>query len=226
MRAATNRFDCVAIESEVGMKKRQIVLASVIGMSLIAVESIALLKARASNHKAGAGRVEIQKARLSERVSVQAAGRGNPYINLSDGHELVTSYEGPKELVRSLESNEAQGLSLASGDFDEDGVPDLVSGYASVGGGGIITLMKGNVDAIYPTAPEAKQRKAEGTFTDAPFLSPARVFRVLGSAHFIGAGEFDGDGHWDVVSATRGESQLHFLSGDGHGAFKEPRDIE
>src|SRR6185295_15233851 len=49
---------------------------------------------------------------------------------------------------------------------------------------------------------------------------------VLGSAHFIGAGDFDGDGHWDVVSATRGESQLHFLSGDGHGAFKEPRDIE
>src|SRR5437899_2913700 len=34
-------------------------------------------------------------ARMSERVSVHAAGRGNPTINLSDGREVLTSYDGP-----------------------------------------------------------------------------------------------------------------------------------
>jgi hypothetical protein len=33
-------------------------------------------------------------------------------------------------------------------------VPDLIGGYA-VPSGGIITLHRGNVDSIYPNAPEA-----------------------------------------------------------------------
>ena len=107
-------------------------------------------------------------ARLSQTISVHAAGRGNPTINLSDGHDLLTSYVGPDQLRVALEQNLAQPLSLAAADFDEDGVPDLVSGYA-YNGRGIITLLRGNVDSIYPNAPETKQRKSNGTFTDALF---------------------------------------------------------
>jgi hypothetical protein len=43
--------------------------------------------------------VDIQRARMSDDVSVHAAGRGNPWINLSDGHELITSYSGQQELT-------------------------------------------------------------------------------------------------------------------------------
>src|SRR5205807_6193238 len=106
---------------------------------------------------------------------VHAAGRGNPTINLSDGRDLLTSYVGPEELRSVLEQNQAEPLSLASADFDEDGVPDLISAYA-YNGQGIITLLRGNIDSIYPNAPEAKQRKHDGTFTEAPFVSPGRVF--------------------------------------------------
>src|SRR5438309_12000542 len=35
-------------------------------------------------------------ARMSERISVHAAGRANPTINLSDGREVLTSYVGPQ----------------------------------------------------------------------------------------------------------------------------------
>lgn len=167
-----------------------------------------------------AKRSEFQLARMSEEVTVHAAGRGNPYINLSDGHELITPYSGPAELTSMLERNEARPLSLCSADFDEDGVPDLISGYAGPRGG-IITLLRGNVDSIYPNVPEAMQRRAEGTFTDAPFLSPAFVFGASEAADLIGAGDFDGDGHWDVVAAARGSNTLHLISGDGRGGFRE-----
>src|ERR1043165_3294080 len=87
-----------------------------------------ITKATASKGSASPKQTEL--ARMSEQVSIHAAGKGNPYINLSDGREVITAYEGPQELMNALENNQAKPLSLASADFDEDGVPDLVSGYA------------------------------------------------------------------------------------------------
>lgn len=157
-------------------------------------------------------------ARLSQNTTVRAQGRGDPQINLSDGREVLTDYEGPAELVQLLRRNQAQPLALASADFDEDGVPDLVAGYA-VAGSGVVTLLRGNVDAIYPNSPEAQQRKATGNFTEAPFLSPGLVYPVPQNPDFIGAGDFDGDGHRDVVAAARGGAGLYLLSGDGKGGL-------
>ena len=165
-----------------------------------------------------------EQARLSDAVSVQARGRGNPTINLSDGREMLTAYVGRVELQRALEQNLAEPLSLASADFNEDGVPDLVSGY-SYNGQGIVTLLLGNVDSIYPNAPDAQHRRANATFTDAPFLSPARVFAGPVAADFIGAGDFDADGHWDIVSASRLGQALYLLAGDGHGGFAPAQEI-
>ena len=113
-------------------------------------------------------------ARLSETISIHAAGRGNPTINLSDGHDLLTSYVGPDELRQALERNLAEPLSLASADFDEDGVPDLISGYA-YNGRGIITLLRGNVDSICPNAPEAQERRARRIHRRAVSLAGAGV---------------------------------------------------
>jgi CSLREA domain-containing protein len=163
-------------------------------------------------------------ARLSEAVSIRAAGRGNPTIKLNDGHDVLTAYVGPEEMRVALEQNSAEPLSLASADFDEDGVPDLITGY-SYNAQGIVTLMRGNVDSIYPNAPEAKQRRTNGIFTDAPFLSPARVFGSPVAADFIGAGDFDGDSHWDVVTASRTRGSLVLFSGDGHGGLGPAQEI-
>lgn len=155
-------------------------------------------------------------ARLSSHASIKVSHVNNRTVNLSDGHDLLTSYVGPQELTNALEQNLVETLSLATADFDEDGVPDLVSGYA-YNGRGIVTLARGNVDSIYPNAPEAKQRRANGTFTNAPFLSPARVFDAPIAAEFIGAGDFNADGHWDLVVASRSHPGLFYLAGDGQG---------
>src|SRR2546421_3059938 len=122
-----------------------------------------------------------------------------------------------------------QPLALASGDFDKDGVPDLISsyaGYAGVPPAAFITLHRGNVDSIYPNTHEAEERKARGEFTDAPFLSPAKVFAAPTEPDFIGAGDFDADGHLDVVMAARGTDRLYWIAGDGHGGFGGTPGIE
>ncbi len=160
----------------------------------------------------------------SGKVTLQAAGRGNPWINLRDGIDLPVTYNGAANLTHSLEKQLAQPLALAADDFDEDGVPDLVCGYADATGG-ILSLHRGNVDAIYPNAPEAKQRKAEGTFTDSPFLYPALVFDVPERIDFLATGDFDADGHWDIVTAARGSDALYLLSGDGRGNFGQAQKV-
>ncbi|MEP6901799.1 MAG: hypothetical protein ABJA66_08620 [Actinomycetota bacterium] len=55
--------------------------------------------------------------------------------------------------------------------------------------------MRGNVDAVYPNSPEAKERKARGEFTDASFLGPTQLFVLPVTPDFLAAGDFDADGH-------------------------------
>ena|GEM_PF-1075492 len=193
----------------------------------LAFVTLGLLLAWPASRFVGAASAPVGQAapaRLSEQVSVSAAGRGGPYVHLTDGRAVLTSYTGAAEARAALERNEATPLSLTTADFDEDGVPDLVGGYATQQGGAL-TLLRGNVDAIYPNAPEAQQRKAAGTYTAAPFLSPAQVFALDTAPDFIGGGDFDADGHWDVVFASRGDASLHLLAGDGRGGFGPPQTI-
>ncbi|HKQ97669.1 MAG TPA: hypothetical protein VJV75_07335 [Candidatus Polarisedimenticolia bacterium] len=115
---------------------------------------------------------------------------------------------------------------LAKGDFDEDGVPDLLVAHTGADGRGAIAIHRGNIDAIYPNQPEAKERRAKGTFTDAPFLRSVSVFDAGEAIDFVGAGDFDADGHWDAVTARRGGRTLYWQRGDGKGALGAAQKIE
>jgi parallel beta-helix repeat protein len=158
----------------------------------------------------------IKFAQMSQEVAIKAANRGKPFVDMTDGHELLAAYEGEAAMHSVLESNQAKPLGLASADYDEDGMPDLVSAYATATSG-LITIHRGNVDAVYPNTPDARRRKAEGAFTNAPFLSPAKMFRVFAAPDFIEAGDFDADRHMDLLTAQRGSNTLHFMRGDGRG---------
>lgn len=118
----------------------------------------------------------------------------------------------------------ARPRSLAAADLDEDGVPDLIVGYATRSGGAVAVL-RGNPDPIYPNAPEAQARRRTGADTTTPFRPGARVFALPQAADHLGAGDFDADGHLDVVAAADGASRLSWLGGDGRGALSDARPI-
>ena len=62
------------------------------------------------------------------RVTVQAAGRGQHFLNLQDGREMSVTYRGDQVAVTALQNGAAQARALASADFDGNGTPDVVAG--------------------------------------------------------------------------------------------------
>lgn len=199
------------------MTKHRLVTSSLLlGMTLILLPMLTPLRGRVI--EASAQQVAPSRGQMSEQVTLRAAERGNPWINLQDGRELPTSF-AETALAQLLESPSAQPRALAAGDFDEDGTPDLLSGYASTGRG-MLVFHRGNVDALYPNSPAAEQRKQQGTFTDAPFLAAAQVFELPLAPDFLATGDFDADGHLDVVAATTGDQRLCWLRGTGDGNFR------
>ena len=190
---------------------------------LAVAETFSVLATGSSTPK-GSQKEATLLARMSDEVTVRAAG-GSRYISLIEGRDLITSQSGSTHLSESSARGESRPLALCAADFDEDGVADVVSGHALTGGG-LLTLLRGNIDSIYPHSPEALRRKEAGEFSDAPFISPANLFELSEPPDFMGAGDFDADGHQDVVVVSRGSRALSFLLGDGRGGFGEPRRLE
>jgi len=62
----------------------------------------------------------------------------------------------------------------------------------------LITVHRGNVDALWPYG------KAPRNSEPPAFLPDARVFPLPEAPDFLGAGDFDADGHWDLVAGHRG----------------------
>ncbi|HSP05834.1 MAG TPA: VCBS repeat-containing protein, partial [Acidobacteriota bacterium] len=129
----------------------------------------------------------------------------NPWINLKVRRALEPS---------SLAARSTQPLSLTSADFDEDGMPDLITGYESPGGG-IVVLRSGNVDAVYSNKIDAP-----------PFLAASAAFDLPEAPDLLGAGDFDADGHFDIVTAKRGSNAVYWLPGDGKGGFGPAQRID
>jgi hypothetical protein len=117
------------------------------------------------------------------------------------------------------------GRALTVGDFDEDGVPDLVVAVA-LRTGGVLVLHRGNPDAIYPAAPGAKQRKAAGQMTHDAFFSPPRIFATVFGADSLVAGDFDADGHLDLLAASIGFDAMYLHHGDGTGGFAAAEPVQ
>jgi FG-GAP-like repeat/PKD-like domain len=155
---------------------------------------------------------------------VHAAGRGGPGFNLRDSVDVVSAYSGSGEITGALRTGLAHPVSLATADFDFDGAQDLVAGY-STASGGILTVQRGDIDALAPKQRKVLRAIRKNRSYPNPFHKDASTFALPEAPDFLGTGDFDRDGHTDVVAGARGGNHLYLLSGDGHGGFSAPRAI-
>jgi len=156
--------------------------------------------------------------RLSDTVSARPVEGGDRRIKLGEGRDVMAVFTGPQELTQSLERDQAIPLSIASGDLDGDGVSDLACGYSIPGSGGAVAIYRGNQSVMYGPI-------SRGNGLDSPFLPSATVLATPSLPDFIAIGDFDADGHQDLVVATLGLNKLYFLRGTSTGEFQPPEEV-
>src|SRR6185369_9397386 len=156
-------------------------------------------------------------------ITVQAAGRGKPFLNLHDGRSMQTVYRGDSTLANALQSGAAQARTLAAADFDRNGTPDVVAGFA-YNGAGMITLQRGNPDAFAPTSDSVLVRMQQGYNPDS-LLPVADVYPVPVAPDFLVTGNFTNDSEKDVVIAAKGGG-LYLMTGNGAGRLGEAQQID
>src|SRR5262249_26249162 len=154
------------------------------------------------------------------------SGQGRK-IYLSESEKLPSTYMGDPGAKASLEGGQVQPSTLVSGDFDADGVADLVVGYSRDDGtkGGVLAIQRGNLDAFAPQSEESFRAIGRDEFPS-PFLPNAEAIAVPVHPDFIAEGRFNPYGFRDLIVAARGGSAIYLLSNDGKGNFSPPRAIE
>ena len=165
-----------------------------------------------------------QSAPQAPRIWLDEAKRFSAtFVGGGSGTENGPTKAQNNALALLLGAGQAEPLSLAKGDFDQDGVEDLVVGYKTSIGGALV-LYRGNLDALAPQSDISFEAIGRGEFA-APFLLEARVFSVPVAPDFIAAGNFTGSGNTDLVVASRGGNALYVFPGDGKGNFAAPQVI-
>ena len=121
-----------------------------------------------------------------------------------------------------IDTSTAKPLSLASGDLNADGFPDLVCGY-EVPGGGLIVIHYADERAFAPTDPAEIQATLRNQFRK-PFGSA--TFIMLDHApDFLFTGDFDRDNTRDILTASGGGLGLNLLLGRTEGFSARTLDL-
>jgi hypothetical protein len=145
-----------------------------------------------------------------------------PLVNLQNPRSLQLVYTGSAEAVAALRGVSAVPTALAAADFDADGAMDVVAGYAT-NSGGVLALLLGNPEAYAPHDRSLYRKALQGA-VPATFRSNASVVAISESPDLLVTGDFNRDGHQDVLVAARGGG-LFLLAGDGHGHLLAPKEV-
>jgi CSLREA domain-containing protein len=146
-----------------------------------------------------------KKDSSGETITVHAAGRGNPFVNFTDGANLIAP--------GNAANDNSQPAALASADFDSDGVDDLLTADTN----GNLKFYHGKGLAKYAGLTESG--------AETPFEATGKSFALNISPDFLLTGDFNADGQKDILAAKKGANFLTLLQGNGKGSFAPPSAI-
>ena len=159
----------------------------------------------------------------SQSVAADFNGDGIPdlaVVNPCNGSDCGSGYASVAVLIGNGDGSfqapviyatgSYQPMSLAAGDFNADGVPDLVVASQCASSvncvTGLVSVLLGNGD---------------GTFQ-----SPVPYSTGTGNSYFVATGDFNGDGNLDLAVANQigpsANSVVVILLGNGDGTFGSP----
>src|ERR1700742_2268519 len=72
----------------------------ILGVAMTLMIVLPVIPKRAYASKPSIRQNDISLARLSNQTSIESAGRGNPWINMNNGHDLLTSFRAPDDSDR------------------------------------------------------------------------------------------------------------------------------
>jgi hypothetical protein len=222
MRPLVNQTQHTQASSSRTIKIAAKLLAICLIVAAVPIAFYVRVKSKDSPKFSKAERFVTSTKRAKENVTVHAAGRGKPFLNFQDGHQVSVTYRGDQAAVAALQTGGAQPRALASADFDRNGTPDVVAGYG-FNGAGIITLQRGNPDAFAPADDSVFVRMQQGYNPDS-LLPGADVYSVPVSPDFLVTGNFTKGGAKDVMFAAKGGG-LYLMKGKGDGRFSDPEEI-
>lgn len=179
-----------------------------LGLSFVS----ALLFAAVVSSEAPANR---ESGRTKVPIPMFDVGSGPQTFNFQLGRETKTQYLGAAPLRQAMELQQVEPRAMVSVDFDGDGMGDLVIGYAN-NTGGVLGLRQGNLQAIAPTDAEPFEGVQHGRYPS-PFLTEVSLCALPETPDFLQVGDFNADGHSDVISGARGGKRIYLLAGDGRG---------
>ncbi len=159
-------------------------------------------------------------------ASFVEAVRTSQSLEIGLGIQLETVENGPT-LYQSASfgitsaGSDLKPTSLASADFNEDGIADLVVVYSGTPSG-LITLGIGDRGNSFRVNDLETTGHREQGMTNRTIFSDEKIYESPDSPDFVLVGDFDCDGHADVVIARRGGNHLYLFAGDGHGSLRSP----
>ncbi|MEP6900146.1 MAG: carboxypeptidase regulatory-like domain-containing protein [Actinomycetota bacterium] len=157
-------------------------------------------------------------------AAVNVEENSSPWIKMRQGKAIESEYVGTESAIGQFESGNLRPTTLVSADFNFDGYPDVISGFAGTNGG-VITLHKAWNQAFAPDDEQVLARIKNGEFP-ATYEKQAKVLEIPIAPDFIVSGKFYKDSSLDLIIGSRQSSSIYILKSDGRGSFSSPREIK